>query len=47
MIKIDSIDEKLLLSLYPEYNKILGPYKRSDGRNILVLVNSLYEASKI
>ncbi len=40
MIKIDSVDENLLLSLYPEYNKILGPYKRSDGRNILVLVKN-------
>jgi hypothetical protein len=30
-----------ILNLYPEYDKVLGPYTRKDGRIVVVLNNSL------
>lgn len=29
-----------ILSLYPEYNKVYGPYKRKDGRQHVLLYNA-------
>lgn len=31
---------KQLLKLYPEYDKVTGPYNRKDGRQHIILVNS-------
>lgn len=33
------LDKNNLLELYPEYTKVLGPYKRKDGRKHVVLNN--------
>ncbi len=34
------VDQKRLLELYPEYDSVLGPYFRKDGRKHIVLNNS-------
>ena len=34
------LDKEKLLRLYPPYDSVLGPYKRSDGRMHVVLNNS-------
>lgn len=38
------LNKEKLLDLYPEYNSVLGPYKRKDNRQHIVLNNS--KASK-
>lgn len=40
----DELDHKALLRLYPEYTSVLGPYKRNDGRQHIVLNNAMLPA---
>ena len=37
--------EEVLLSLYPSYDSIHGPYRGKDGRDRIVLSNSLKNSS--
>ncbi len=34
------VNDEVLLSLYPEFDSILGPYTRKDGRKHIILSNS-------
>jgi hypothetical protein len=36
----EKMNKDKLLELYPEYTSVLGPYKRADGRQHIVLNNS-------